>query len=461
MTTNIMIVGGGYAGLYTAWRLEKLLRPREAELTLVDPRPYMTYQPFLPEVVSGAIEPRHAVVSLRRHLRRTKLVAGAVSSIDHAHRQLSVTTDDGHRLSLAYDVLVITAGAVTRAFPVPGLAEQAVGMKTIEEAVAIRDRILTSFDRAATLPPGAERSRLLTVVFVGGGFSGVEGFGETLSLASELLTYYPELQAEELSVHLVEARDRILPEVSEGPGRWVVEHLRSRGAQVHLQTQVLSMSDGHVRLSDGTELAAGLIVWTAGNAANPMLARSSDLPVDDRGFVRTRADLRVGTESEIVPDAWAAGDDAAVPDLVLGGSAQTVPNAQHAVRQAKTLAANIVATLRGRQPKPYRHRSLGVVATLGRGHGLFQYHRLVVKGWLAWAMHRGYHLLAVPSWERKLRVLLDWLAALAGRRDVSSLAATAAPRAAFTQAASTVALSTDERDGRDDEAPVDELTVAA
>jgi NADH dehydrogenase len=455
MTTKILIVGGGYAGLYTAWRLEKLLHTGEAEVTLVDPRPYMTYQPFLPEVVSGAIEPRHAVVSLRRHLRRTRLVAGAVSSIDHAHRQLSVQTEDGRRLSFAYDVVVITAGAVTRTLPITGLADEAVGMKTLEEAVAIRDRILTTFDRAATLPPGAERSRLLTVVFVGGGFSGVEGFGETLSLAADLLAYYPELRTEELSLHLIEARDRILPEVSDEPGRWVVEHLRSRGAHVHLETQVLSMADGRVQLSDGTELAAGLIVWTAGNAANPMLARFSDLPVDARGFVRTRADLRVGTETEIVAGAWAAGDDAVVPDLVAGGVAVTVPNAQHAVRQARALAANIVATLRGRQPEPYRHRSLGVVATLGHGQGLFQYHRLVIKGWLAWAMHRGYHLLAVPSWERKLRVLLDWVGALAGRRDVSSLAATTRPRAAFVQAASGTAPGSEGARGRQEAVPAE------
>lgn len=432
---DILIVGGGYAGLYTAWQLERRLKPGEARVTVLDPRPYMTYQPFLPEVVSGAIEPRHAVVSLRRHLRRTRVVAGTATSIDHADRRVAVTANDGRQYDLGYDMLVVTAGAVTRTFPIPGLADEAIGLKKIEEAIAIRDRLLTAFDRAATLPAGPERARLLTVTFVGGGFSGVEGFAETMSLAGELLAYYPELQPADLAFHLVEARDRILPEVSERPGRWVVEHLRSRGAHIHLNTQLLSATGGHVVLSGGTEFDSALIVWTAGNAATPVVARRTDLPVDARGYVLTRADLRVGTTDEIVPDAWAAGDDAAIPDLAVGGGTLTVPNAQHAVRQAKRLAANIVATMRGEATKPYVHHNLGVVATLGRGHGLFQFRRLVIKGWPAWAMHRGYHLLAVPSWERKLRVLLGWVAALVGRRDVASLAAATMPRQAFEDSA--------------------------
>lgn len=435
MTKDILIVGGGYAGLYTAWQLERRLKRGEARVTVLDPRPYMTYQPFLPEVVSGAIEPRHAVVSLRRHLRRTRVIAGTATSIDHADRTVAVTANDGRRYDLGYDLLVVTAGAVTRTFPIPGLADEAMGLKKIEEAIAIRDRLLTAFDQAATLPAGPERARLLTVTFVGGGFSGVEGFAETMTLATELLAYYPELQPADLAFHLVEARDRILPEVSEAPGRWVVEHLRSRGAQIHLNTQLLSATGGHVVLSGGTEFDSALIVWTAGNAASPVVARHTDLPVDARGYVLTRADLRVGTADEIVPNAWAAGDDAAIPDLAIGGNTLTVPNAQHAVRQAKLLAANIVATLRGKEPKPYVHHHLGVVATLGRGHGLFQFRRLVITGWPAWAMHRGYHLLAVPSWERKLRVLLGWVAALVGRRDVASLAAATVPRLGFESSA--------------------------
>lgn len=428
---EILIVGGGYAGLYTAWTLEKKLRPGEARVTVLDPRPYMTYQPFLPEVVSGSVEPRHTVVPLRRHLHGTRLVSGRATRIDHAARRVSATGADGRTSEIRYDVLVVTAGAVTRFLPVPGLAEVGIGMKTVEEAVAIRNHLLTAFDRASTLPAGDERARALTVTFVGGGFSGVEGFGEALSLAQELLDYYPEIRADELSFHLVEARDRILPEVSDRPGRWVVRHLRGRGAQVHLGAFVTSVEDRHVVLSTGQEFGSDLVVWTAGNAPNPTVASHSDLPVDDVGYLVTRADLRVGTAERPVPDAWAAGDNAVIPDLAMGPGSFTVPNAQHAVRQARRLARNVVADLRGEPPQDYVHSSLGTVATLGHGHGIFEYRRLVVTGWLAWAMHRGYHVLAVPSWERKVRVLLGWFGAFLGHRDVASLAATVTPRAAF------------------------------
>jgi len=216
---KILVVGGGYAGFYTAWKLEKKLRRDEAEVTVVDPRPYMTYQPFLPEVLAGSVEARHAAVSLRRHLRRTNIVAGMVTAIDHGNKTVTVAATDGPDFTLVYDIIVVTVGAVTRKFPIPGVAEQAIGMKHVEEAVAIRDRLLVAFDRASVLKPGPERKRLLTVTFVGGGFAGVEGFGELLSLATALLKSYPELSITELDFHLIEAAGRILPEVSADTGR--------------------------------------------------------------------------------------------------------------------------------------------------------------------------------------------------------------------------------------------------
>ncbi|SDT40335.1 NADH dehydrogenase [Friedmanniella luteola] len=429
---RVVVVGGGYAGFYTAWHLGRRLRPGEAEVVVVDPRPYMTYQPFLPEVAAGSVEARHAAVSLRRHLRHATLVAGTVTRIDHADRQVTVALPDGTTQALGYDVLVVTAGAVTRRMPVPGIAEQAIGLKHVEEAVAVRDRLLVAFDQASVLPPGPARARLLTVVFVGGGFTGVEGFGELLSLATALLPSYPELSAADLHFHLVEASDRILPEVSDRPGAWVVRSLERRGAHVHLRTLVESAEDGHVVLSDGEDVEAGLIVWTAGNGANPVVAKHTDLPVDERGRVLVRADLRVGTAADPVPDAWAAGDDAAVPDLAARTpGALTVPNAQHAVRQGRLLARNIVATLRGREPADYVHHNLGVVATLGLGRGIFESGPVVVRGFPAWLMHRGYHVLAVPTWERKVRVLAVWLPALLFGRDIVSLLSVQHPRDAF------------------------------
>jgi NADH:quinone reductase (non-electrogenic) len=433
---KVLVVGGGYAGFYTAWKLEKKLRTDEASVTLVDPRPYMTYQPFLPEVAAGSIEARHVAVSLRRHLPHTHLIVGSVVHIDHAHRTATVWTADGPEQEVPYDTIVVTAGAVTRTFPIPGVANEAIGFKHVEEAVAIRDRLLTAFEQAATLPPGPQRRKLLTVTVVGGGFTGVEAFGEMLSLATTLLKHYPELSADDLGFHLVEVHDRLLPEVTAEPARWVARHLEKRGARIHLGTSLVSAVNDHIVLSDGTEYDNHLLVWAAGNQGNPVVARHTDLPVDRAGLFRVRADLRIGTPDAAIPDAWAAGDNAAVPDLASDnpGGSFTVPNAQHAVRQGKRLAKNIVADLRGRRVKPYKHRSLGTVATLGLGKGIFQYRRIVIRGPLAWLMHRGYHVLALPTWERKVRVALVWAAALFYDRDIVSLLSLQHPRAEFVAA---------------------------
>ena len=431
---RIVIVGGGYAGFYTAWKLEKLLRPGEAEVIVIDPLPYMTYQPFLPEVMAGSVEARHALVSRRSHLRNTELIAATVTSVDHAHKTVTVQPLDGESFDLRYDIVVVTAGAVTRTFPIPGVLSEAIGLKTVEEAVAVRDRMLSNFDVAATLEPGAERSRLLTVTFVGGGFAGVEGFGELLSLATSLLKSYPELSFADLEFRLVEAQGRILPEVSDKTGAWVVRSLEDRGARVHLNTQLLSAVDGHVVLSTGEEFDSDIIVWTAGTTSNPVVAKHTDLPVDERGRITVGADLRVRDGDSVVVDAWAAGDDAAVPDLSRNAArSTTVPNAQHAVRQGRKLAANLAANLRGEGPSDYVHANLGVVATLGLYTGVFQSGPFVVKGFVAWLMHRGYHVLAVPTWERKIRVLVVWVLSFVLGRDIVSLEQTRHPRDAFEQ----------------------------
>jgi NADH dehydrogenase len=430
---RILISGGGYAGFYTAWKLEKHLRPGEAEVTLVDPLPYMTYQPFLPEVAAGSIEPRHAVVPYRRHLRRTEIVPGRATAIDHGHRTVTVTGEMGVERTLTYDVLVVTAGAITRTFPIPGVAEEAIGMKNIEEAAAVRDRLLTRFDLAAEVPPGPMRDRLLTFVVIGGGFNGVETFGELLSLATALLSRYPEIRRSDIHFHLFELSDRLLPEVSARTARWVVRNLTARGAQVHLKASVTSVVGGVIETTTGETFEADTIIWSAGVAPSPMV-RETDLPVDARGRLRVRADLRVAGDDGVVADAWGAGDVAAVPDLTGGGiDGFTVPNAQHAFRQGKLMAANLIADLRGQPPRAYRHRNLGSVATLGLGIGVFQSGPIAVKGFPAWVMHRGYHVLAVPGWERKWRVLFGWLLNFFLGRDVVSLAAREHPRAAFEE----------------------------
>jgi len=433
-TPKILIVGGGYAGFYTAWKLEKHLRKGEAEVTIVDPVPYMTYQPFLPEVAAGSIEARHAVVALRRHLRRTTVVTAKITAIDHANKVATVTPRVGEPWQQEYDQIVVTAGAVSRTFPIPGIADNAIGLKTIEEAVAIRDRLMSNFDKAATLPPGPARERLLTVVVVGGGFAGIEVFAELRSLASALLKDYPQLTFDETHFHLIEAMGRIMPEVSLKTSEWVLKDLAKRGANVHLDTQVTGAVGGEVELSTGEVIPTDIIVWTAGVMANPEVVRGSDLPVEERGRIRTRPDLRVGTEDEVVEGAWAAGDVSAVPDLTGAGvGGYCVPNAQHAVRQAKLLAKNLVAVLRGEAPREYIHHNLGAVAGLGLWDGVFQSGNIALKGWIAWLAHRAYHGLAMPSWERKWRVLWGWWNNFWLGRDMVNLSTVQRPRYVFEE----------------------------
>jgi NADH dehydrogenase len=218
---KILIVGGGYAGFYTAKKLEKYLRNGEAEVTLVDPLPYMTYQPFLPEVAAGSIEGRHAVVSLRRHLKHTNVITGKVTNVDHAKKSATLAPDGATAYKVDYDEIVMTAGAVSRTFPIPGVADVCIGIKNIEEALEIRNRVLGNFDKAANLPAGPERDRLLTFVVVGGGFAGIETFAELRSLATYLLRYYPQLSFDDVKFHLIEAMGRIMPEVSLETSHWV------------------------------------------------------------------------------------------------------------------------------------------------------------------------------------------------------------------------------------------------
>ena len=428
---KILIVGGGYAGFYTAKKLEKWLRRGEAQVTIVDPLPYMTYQPFLPEVAAGSIEPRHAVIAHRRHLKKTKVITAAISKIDHAAKTAEITPAVGEPWTIDYDIVVVTAGAVSRTFPIPGVADQAIGLKNIEEAMWIRDKMTDNFAKASNLPAGPERDRLLTTVVVGGGFAGIEVFAELRSFASSLVGSYHQLEMDDTHFHLIEALGRIMPEVSLKTSLWVIKDLEQRGAQVHLNTQLASALGGKVEMSDGQTFESDLIIWTAGVMANPVI-RNTDLPIEERGRLRVQADLRVINDDGIVPDAWGAGDVCAVPDLTGNGvGGFTVPNAQHAVRQGKLMARNLVADLRGEKPRDYFHKNLGAVAGLGLYDGVFQNGPFAVKGLIAWFMHRGYHGLAIPFWDRKIRVFGNWFLNFFLRRDLVGIIDRDNPRAAF------------------------------
>jgi NADH dehydrogenase len=252
------------------------------------------------------------------------------------------------------------------------------------------------------------------------------------SIASYLLRYYPTLSFKDVHFHLIEAMGRIMPEVSQKTSEWVIANIERRGGKIHLNTQLSSAVGGKVELSTGESFESDVIVWTAGVMAHPYV-KNTDLPLEERGRIMAHPSLRViDAEGKFVEGAFTAGDVAAVPDLSgFGVGGFCVPNAQHAVRQGKLLAKNIVATIRGEGVKDYFHKPLGAVAGLGIGVGVFQYKKLAIKGLIAWFMHRGYHGLAIPSWERKLRVFSGWVWNFLIRRDIVSTGAVKTPRLAF------------------------------
>jgi NADH dehydrogenase len=398
-------------------------------VTVVDPQSYMTYQPFLPEAAAGNLEPRHVVVPLRRVLSGCTVLTGRVVRIEHAQRRAVIAPTEGEERTIDYDVLVMAPGSVSRTLPIPGLAEVGIGFKTVAEAIYLRNHVLSRLDVAASTTDPAVRRKALTFLFIGGGYAGIEALAELEDMAASALTYYENLHPGKMRWVLVEAADRILPEVGIDLARYTVRELEKRTIEVKLRTRVNSLEGGHVVLDNGEEFDADTVVWTAGVKPNPLLS-NTDLPLDEKGRLKATAELRV----DGVPDAWTAGDCAAVPDLTHPGSF-TGPSAQHAVRQAKRLAANIVAALRGGEVAPYVHAYAGSVASLGLYKGVAQVYGIKLRGFPAWFMHRSYHMTRMPTFNRKVRVVADWTLALFFRREAVSLGSFASPRAEFVRAA--------------------------
>jgi NADH:ubiquinone reductase (H+-translocating) len=429
--TRIVVVGGGYVGMYTALRLQKKLRRSEAEITVIDPQSHMTYQPFLPEAAAGSIEPRHVVVPLRKVLKRCQHLTGRVTAISHAAREVTVEVAAGHVTTLGYDVLVVAPGSVARTLPIPGLAECGIAFKTVGEAIYLRNHVLSRLDAAATsIDPGLRR-RLLTFLVVGGGYAGVEALAELQDMARYATRYYPTIAPEDMRWVLVEAAGRIMPEVGPTMGRYTVERLMDAGIEVFLDTRVKTMEGGQVVLDDGTEFETDTIVWTAGVKPNPML-ENTDLPRDARGRVECSAALQVVG----MPDVFSAGDCASVPDLSKDDpEAKTSPSAQHAVRQAKVLADNVVAHVRGRALQDYKHSYAGSVASLGLYKGVAEIYGVKLRGIVAWFMHRTYHVSRMPTWNRRIRIVVDWTGALFFGREVVALGQINDPKAEFNRVA--------------------------
>ena len=423
---QIVILGGGMGGYYTAKGLEASLKPGEAEVTLVDMHSHLVYQPFLAEVASGAIEPRHVQVPLAQHLPKTNIVTAKVEGVRHADKEVDVRSKSGEQWAIPYDMLVVALGGVTRTFPTPGIADQAIGLKTTQEATYIRNTFIRNFNEASSLPKGSRhRDRLLTFAVVGGGLSGTECFAEIVSLAHDLARKTRGVSFREVNLYLIEVMDKIMPEVPPERGQWVIDMLEDRGAHVLLKTSIEDATDGFLHLSDGQVIDCGLLVWTAGQIAAPAL-KNTDLPLDSRGRLNCNEYLCVVNEDgSLVQDAWGVGDCTKAPDLSGGGfpDGSCAPTAQHAVREAKVLARNLVHALRGEALEQYYHENAGMVAGLGVNRGLFANgnKKLIFTGWPAWMAHRGYHGLALPSWERKLRVFGDWTGAFVLGRDVTSV----------------------------------------
>ncbi|WP_238420505.1 NAD(P)/FAD-dependent oxidoreductase [Streptomyces taklimakanensis] len=443
--------------MYTALRLQRCLRKeldraREGrggvQVVVLSPEPYMTYQPFLPEAAAGSISPRHVVVPLRRVLPHCRIVTGEARAVDHARRVATVETlATGHAgtgpVEVPYDELVLAPGSVSRALPIPGLADHGIGFKTVEEAIGLRNHVLEQLDIASSTRDPDVRSAALTFLFVGGGYAGVEALAELEDMARYACRYYHNIRPRDMKWILVEATDRILPEVGAAMGRYAVRELRGRNIDVRLETRLESCENRVAQLSDGSRHPCRTLVWTAGVKPHPVLA-ATDLPRDARGRLRCTTTLRV----EGVEHAWSAGDAAAVPDLTARGASRAggsggepgrecAPNAQHAVRQARRLADNLAASLRGEEETEYRHSHTGSVASLGLHKGVAHVYGRKIKGYPAWLLHRAYHLSRVPTVNRKARVLAEWTLAGLFKREIVSLGSLEHPRAEFELAAGT------------------------
>jgi len=426
---RILIIGGGYIGMYAARRLERRLNASAHQLTLVNSENFMLYQPFLPEVASGLIDPRAVVVPLRRVLRRTQLVVGEVASIDLGSRSTSVRLAGGETRELRYDVVILGAGSWSRTLKIPGLAEHGVGFKDLAEAIWLRNRVLSQLDRAAEVTDPDAKRAALTFVFVGAGFAGIEALGELEDLARTATETIPTLERSDQRWVMVEAASKILPELDPKLAAYAAERLRERDIEVLTNTRLERIDDGIVQLSDREPFLAETLVWTAGVRPSP-LAADSGFPVDERGRVRVDRALRV----EGIAGAWAAGDVAAVPDTH-AGQGTSPPTAQHALRQAKVLADNVAASLQGGRLRPFNYKNKGMLCSLGHYRGVANPLGIRVRGFPAWFLHRTYHLLYMPSFARKARIALDWTIALLFPRDLAQLGSLEHPRDAFRRAA--------------------------
>lgn len=415
MAWNVVILGGGFGGLYAARKLERELPRHAAKVTIATDVNFMLYTPLLPGAAAGTLEPRHVVVPLREHLKRTHLLLGQVTGADPDRRQVSVTTAEGERRTLEYDQLIVALGSISRAMPIPGLKERGIGFKTLSDAIALRNRAINALERAESVDDDATRKGLLTFVFVGTGYAGLEGLAELQDFMAAIADLYPRSRVTGLRFILVEARDRVMPEISADLAAFATSELRRRGIEVRTSTTVERISADSVELSDGEVVPCRTVAWTAGVRPHPVVAELG-LPVNDDG--RLAVDRYMQVEGR--PEVWAIGDAAAVPDPVRPGQA-TPPACQHALRQGRRVAHNVAAALGGGRPKPFTYKTLGVFVDMGHQKAVAETVGIKWRGFPAWFLARTYHLIMMPGTKRQLRLVVDWTVDLLFGRDTSEL----------------------------------------
>ncbi|MDB5309298.1 MAG: Pyridine nucleotide-disulfide oxidoreductase, FAD/NAD(P)-binding domain protein [Gemmataceae bacterium] len=410
--TRVVILGGGFGGVNTARHLERLLRRRrDVEIVLISRDNYFLMTPLLFEVCTGALGLYDCSAPIRSVLRSTRVIEATVRAVDLDHRTVTLAAG-GEERDVGYDHLVLALGAVTNQRSIPG-AETALTFKTLTDAAVLRNHVLEQLERADTETDPARKRRRLTFAVIGGGLVGVELFGELTAFVRKILRLYSRISEDELRFVLLEYGTRVLPEVDPDLAEYATAVLRRRpGVEVRTGAGVTRVEPGRVVLGE-TAIEAETIVLTAGILPNPLVA-TLPLTRDRRQRVVVEATMRSPDRAEV----WALGDCAAVPDP--HGTPYPCL-AQHAMREAKVLARNIAAVLAGREPEPFVYGTLGIMASLGPGKGLGTLLNLRMRGLLAWWVRRGYYLMTMPGWDRRLRILADWAVALVARPDVGKI----------------------------------------
>jgi NADH:ubiquinone reductase (H+-translocating) len=413
MAWNVVIAGGGFGGAMAARELERIMPRQSARLTLVNDVNFMLYTPFLPEAAAGTLEPRHVVTPLREILDRTYLRLGTIVGHDPEAKTVELHSRDGESEQVPYDQLLLALGSVSRVLPVPGLAEHAIGFKSLADAIWLRNHVVETLEAANASEDPARRDELLTYVFVGGGYAGLEALAELQDFAADAMESYPRARLHGMRWVLVEATGRVLPEIDIGLADYALRELRGRGIDIRLETTLEEVGVDRARLSSGETLPTRTVVWTAGVAPHPSLRRLN-LPLDERGRVPVDDHLRVRGSEPV----WAVGDCAAAPSPD-GGFYP--PTAQHAVRQGPAAARNIAAELGIGAARPFEYRGNASFVNLGRYKAVGRVGGRKFRGFPAWWMARTYHMSQIPGVARKARAVIDWTASLPFRRDLAEV----------------------------------------